>query len=93
MHVVVVLYFSHSCCCCCCWQSKEKSVDTPLYKVYSVCCVVITMAEFEDKAGEKKTSDATVDINLVEIITSGANARGIPSAVFIVSSCCHYHSI
>jgi hypothetical protein len=44
------------------------------------------MSEFEEKAVVvKKTGDASEDVNLVEVITSGGNPRGIPSAVFIVS--------
>jgi hypothetical protein len=46
------------------------------------------MSEFEEKAVVKKSGDAAEDVNLVEVITSGGNARGIPSAVFIVSILC-----
>ncbi len=44
------------------------------------------MSEFEEKAGvtTEKVEDSAEDVNLVQLITSGANARGIPSAVFIV---------
>jgi hypothetical protein len=47
-----------------------------------------SMSEFEEKAVVKKSGDAAEDVNLVEVITSGGNARGIPSAVFIVSILC-----
>lgn len=46
---------------------------------------LIVMSEFENKSVTKKTGDASEDVNLVEVITSGNNPRGIPSAVFIVS--------
>lgn len=42
------------------------------------------MSEFEEQAVVKKVEDASEDVNLVEVITSGGNPRGIPSAVFIV---------
>jgi len=41
------------------------------------------MSEFEEKAVVKKSEDTAQDVNLVEVITSGGNPRGIPSAVFI----------